>query len=56
MLGDVVVVDEATTSFVQGSHKACVIVERRQHQRIVLAVDLKDCLDVNFGVLWAEAE
>lgn len=51
MLGDIVVVDETTTSFVQGGHKACVVVERRQHQGIVLAVDLEDCLDVNFGVL-----
>ena len=51
MLGDTVVVDEATARLVQGRHEASVVVEGRQHQRVVLAVNLQDCLHVNLGIL-----
>lgn len=56
MLSDAVVVDEAAASLVQRRHEPGVVVEGRQDQRVVFAVDLQDRLYVHLGVLRRESQ
>ena len=50
-LGDGVVVDELAAGLVEGRDESAVVVEGREHERVVLLVDLEDRGHVQFGVL-----
>ena len=46
-----VVVDEFAASFVEGGDEAVVVGEGRQHESVVLLVNLQNCAHVQFGIL-----
>ena len=53
MLGHRVEVDELSAGLVEGGHEAAVVGESRQHQGVVLLVDIQDGAHVQLAtVLW----